>query len=861
MRTTRRHQWLATLGLGFCFVSASPAAVYNLKVVTDASPDYSDMASLIHSATAKWAKPEEKCWAMFYWNHIARRQTAPIILHGMALTDPIRQFNDYGYTMCSTISGINCSIWDAMGFKVKYWDISNHTVPEVEYGGKWHMYDNSMSALYTLCDGVTIASVADIGKPGACAASGGKTEPGHIARYHCLNATSPKGFLTGADTVRALDEEFRCFNPNGLKFRSYFYDWDRGHRYILNLRDNEVYLRYSHALGKSQDYFVPNGGKDPEKANERYRIRGNGLRTFRPGLTAAALESSAHSYSNLTPLKTGGLAPARDGTMGEVVFKLEGANVITSLILRAHFLRQSTSDVNRISISTVNGLVWRDVWTNEMTNQTAVALKLTNEVNGAYEVLVKVSLSGTAKASDAQLKDIEFETITVLNSKTLPKLAVGKNTIYVGAGEQTGSIVFWPDLQGENYKPYAVEEANLVSAAKHPGYMGAMHAVEAKKDAYVVFRIDAPRDITRINYGGRLYNRAPGSHIDFLHSFDAGKTWTKSHSLTDTGAPWDVIHYETVEKIPGGTRSVLFKYLLNGSAAGSGACSLYAVRMEVNHKVEGATAPLEVTFNWSERQPDYTLVERSHTELVAKLPHRYTVNVGGADHPVVNWLRTNPQGAVPDARYGYSDGKDTGGEKFISRWVTYGSNFARGKPYTLSVASNTQWGAGDPDGTKLTDGIVGPPYPGGTAPSSGLLWNKGQAPEVTVDLGRAEKCGAFRIQLGAGYPWWDALKGQFKDKVEVLTSLDGQAYRSQGFFNLNLRWKDLPANHLWPDEEVIAAHLFDLVAAAPVEARYVRFKITPERALTVSEVEVLDSVKYQPFDLRVALPDDALAAR
>jgi len=283
--------------------------------------------------------------------------------------------------------------------------------------------------------------------------------------------------------------------------------------------------------------------------------------------------------------------------------------------------------------------------------------------------------------------------------------------------------------------------------------------------------------------------------------------------------------------------------------------------MEVNHKVEGATTPLEVTFNWSERQADYTLVERSHTELVSKLPHRYTVNVGGADHPVVNWLRTNPKGTVPDAHYGYSDGKDAGGEKSISRWVTCGSNFARGKPYTLSVISNTQWGAGDPDGSKLTDGIVGPPYPGGTAPSSGLLWNKGQSPEITVDLGRPQKCGAFRIKLGAGYPWWDALKGQFKDKVEVLTSVDGQEYRSQGFFDLRLRWKDLPANHLWPDEEVIAAHLFDLVAAAPVEARYVRFKITPERALTVSEVEVLESIKYQPFDLRVALPDDTLAAR
>src|SRR5437588_4147055 len=82
---------------------AARAGVYNVKVVTDASPDYSDLPSLVHSITSRWPTPREKCWAVFYWNHLARRQTNPILLHGMALTDPIRQFNDYGYTMCSTI--------------------------------------------------------------------------------------------------------------------------------------------------------------------------------------------------------------------------------------------------------------------------------------------------------------------------------------------------------------------------------------------------------------------------------------------------------------------------------------------------------------------------------------------------------------------------------------------------------------------------------------------------------------------------------------------------------------------------------------------------------------------------------------
>ena len=303
-----------------------------------------------------------------------------------------------------------------------------------------------------------------------------------------------------------------------------------------------------------------------------------------------------------------------------------------------------------------------------------------------------------------------------------------------------------------------------------------------------------------------------------------------------------------------------FQYRLNSSAAGPDACSLYSVRMEGDHRpAESEFRPIEVTFNWSERQADYSLVERSHTEVVSRLPHRYAINVGGADHPVVNRLRVQTQDAASPLSPGYSDGRDAGGEKQVERWVTYGRNLARGKPYTASVPSNTQWGAGDPEGRKLTDGVAGPPYPGGAAPRHALCWNQGQNPEITVDLGRAEQCGAFRIQLGAGWPWWDAMKGEVKDRVEVLTATDGQTFQSRGFFSLNLRWKDFPVNYFWPDDETVCAHVFELVPPSPVEARQVRFKITPARTLTVSEVEVLDFIRYQPFDLRIALPDEPVA--
>lgn len=419
---------------------ACPAAkLCNIKVVTDGSPDYTDIGSLIHSVTSNWADTKDKCWALWYWNHVARRQTSPMIWHGRELTDPIRQFNDYGYTMCSTASGLNCAIWGAMGLHVKFWDISLHTVSEVEYDDRWHMYDSSLTAIYTLCDGSTIAGVEDIGAEGACAASGGRREAGHIARYHCLTATSSNGFLTGCDTLRSLEDEYRCFHPRGLKYREYLNNWQLGHRHILNLSDHD--------------------GQD--------------------------------------------------------------------------------------------------------------------------------------------------------------------------------------------------------------------------------------------------------------------------------------------------------------------------------------------------------------------IPHM---------------------------------------RRLEDRWVTYGSNLAEHKPYACSVPSRTQWDAGDPTGTILTDGIVGPPYTGGAAYRYGTLWNERGAPVVTVDLGQVETCAAFRIQAG-GYPWWDALQGEVRDRVEVLTSIDGQQYDSQGFFDFQLRWKDIPVNETWPDEETLCAPNYLLIPPQPVEARFVRYAITPRRCFSVSELQALDSISFRPFDLKLALPD------
>jgi hypothetical protein len=245
---------------------------------------------------------------------------------------------------------------------------------------------------------------------------------------------------------------------------------------------------------------------------------------------------------------------------------------------------------------------------------------------------------------------------------------------------------------------------------------------------------------------------------------------------------------------------------------------------------------------------------------VEKLPATYTLNVGGHDHPIVDSLKVNLKGAVKDVKYGYSDGKDAGGEKFVGKWATYGKNLAMGKPYVLSVPPEPKdqaWGANDDSGKRMTDGIVGSSYSGGTTYSRGAIWKKGKNPEITVDLGEAQKVAGFRIHIH-GFPGWDAIKGEIKDKVEVLTSVDGNEYKSQGYFDFNLHWKDIPVNYMWTDEETFRAHNFLLPAAQPVEAKFVKFRVNNERTLCITEVQALESFEFKPFDLKIALPDPAM---
>ena len=484
-------------------------------------------------------------------------------------------------------------------------------------------------------------------------------------------------------------------------------------------------------------------------------------------------------------------------------------------------------------------------------------MNLRDEVNGLYETLVRVELLSHDQPADAVLKHLEITAFTQINSKTNPALNWGKNTVYLGAGDQSESIVYWPDLSGDKWKSYSTDSGNL-AAGPGGGYgVGEMFPAKAGEEGFVVFRMDAPGDITRVVYGGRFAVQNAASHVECYHSFDEGKTWTKSWSLAED--KHDVVHYQTVDDIPPHTRSVLYKYSALRDGGKDASASIYSVRMEADYApvAKPLAAPLEVTFAWKERQEDYSLVSRSHSQLVTALPFTYTINVGGADHPVMDSLTVNLAGAraatqpaTQPAKAGYSDGKEVQAVKWTPSWVTVGKNLALHKPYTISVPPVPQKDSKlDPE-KWLTDGIIGAMAENG----DGLGWSWSGNPEIAIDLGEAQSCGAFRAAVSCGWPWWDAVKGEVKETIEVLTSTDGKEYASQGVLRENIRLKDVPANVMLPDSEGESGFIAELVLTKPVSARYVKFKVTSTRSLRLMELQAFDSIKYEPFDMKLAMP-------
>ena len=248
------------------------ATVCNMTLLTDNAPDYTDMQSLIWSATSNFATDKEKVLRLFRWAAQGRRQTEPGPEHGYEVRDPILFYNSYGNTLCSLISGMNIQVWQNMGYDGCRWDTSAHSLSQVYYGGAWHWLDNSLTA-YFWNDGGEIASIAEV------------SEDNDPTLHICLSQYGSEigscydgwAWCSDSPTQRTLRHFGDTYAKNAY-IVEYHTEGEWGHRYTLNLRQFEHYTRYwAPCQPRTIDVYRPNNsGNDPDSQWNLYNIVGNG---------------------------------------------------------------------------------------------------------------------------------------------------------------------------------------------------------------------------------------------------------------------------------------------------------------------------------------------------------------------------------------------------------------------------------------------------------------------------------------------------------------------------------------------------------------------------------------------------------
>lgn len=891
-QTLNRFVVAVLVSLGMCAFTAD-AQVYNLHLVTDNQPDYTDMDSFVDSSTKAWQTPEEKAIAVWRWGRRSRHQLSCSREGAKYIMDPILNYNSYGALNCGIISGLNICSWLKLGFQARYVQLKDHTVSQVSWdgGNTWHMFDSSMSFFCYNHKG-EIASVEEIQEAHGCALSGGKVEPGHYYFYHpapqCASHVGTNGWRCAGDCPIECDRTLgngadsygRFRIDQGCQFARY------GHRYVLNLRPYESYTRSwmpgdkGHLDGsqKSPDYFRPlPNGLEPDGQKNICNLRANGEWVFQPDFAEPDCEKVVYDSVGIrwTPT-TPRLRCQEAGRTSFVIFQISAANIITSMRLEAQGRCNSGSDHLRLSVSRNAGIQWQEVWNSERSGAQDIRLKLRDEVGGGPFCWVKVEMLAARNTADVGLDSLKITTTTLLNRLNLPALAMGSNVVQLHTDEQAETVELWPLLHDNGYRQTVFAEDSVFSAKEPDGaYKATLGAAVDKKECSATWRMQVPNDIVDLSYTVIATCRTRSQWIALQNSWD-GEHFTEYHRHQDDKFPLDrrIEHVFRGAEVPPGARQAYFKAVFyNPSAGGTwNMAGIQDLLIRIHHKPKAeAFQPFEVTYNWTEHRETGD-VTRSHSELVTQLPYCYSLNVAGYRDPTMNWVRINLPGYSPDgkpSRYGYSDGIDVGvGAECPKLSYRWGTNLAQEKSYTATRPSHATSGNPDAGGHELTDGIIIAPtdsMTGASVQPATAFWAPGEPVAFVVDLGSVQQIAGARVsthQPNARYCHPKA--------VEVAVSADGQTWQNAGAIQHEDLWRP-PGDYEpweydqgWKFVDLPAggrlAYGFPLAFTTAVNARYVRFACTPldGRGMGISELQVFDNVTVSTWPAEIWLPEVAL---
>ena len=321
-------------------------------------------------------------------------------------SDPIRILYGYGVACCDQHAVLLAWLWDAAGYQTRVAMMTFHTVPEIYYGGAWHMLDPNHRVFYRDASNA-IASVAEI-----------LADPSIVANTADVNGKDPVGW--SAVTMAQL----YLYNASSLRYVTG--PWPEPPRAEFNLLPLESVQLQSENPSPDLIYHPIDPAETPLAASA---FDSAVLRRWLPYSDSNWLSRAQASQAvTVTTGPDGRQALVTDGTNpGYVVYQESTPFPILSLQVSGEFFRSDPNATIVVSFSP-DGTSWSDgvaVSLASVTGSSFNNINLSGLARGAYSYFVKIQFNGsTAGAVGAYELNIRSE--MQMAAQMFPKLVAGQ---------------------------------------------------------------------------------------------------------------------------------------------------------------------------------------------------------------------------------------------------------------------------------------------------------------------------------------------------------------------------------------------------------------------------------------------------
>ena len=609
----------------FAGCAVAPAHVVNPRITTDSSIDCSSAEAVVKQILKPGMTDEQKavaCWKFmldhfYHWYPPREPDT------GGDVRDFAKAINSYGFGPCFQNAPVLTALWEAAGFKTGGYTVTGHAIPQVWYGGAWHMIDADARAWHRKPDG-QIASVAEL----ATSVRDDKTKDKSNNLFTKPAGKSDPYYPFGAPDkyVKPLDPwgpPSRMLDLYGSTRNNYRYNRRAvmGHPMYLTLRQGESVTLMRKNVGKFYNASFPKAKVEaggPVEVSKKYTYS-NGRLVWKPDLRKISTDELLWMGSKNVKLDGGRLIAEKAGQPAVAVFRVWCPWVIvdakTTLSARKEAMQ------GKYAISFDGGVAWSDLGQPGWSMGAGFAtLDLTKYVAGRYEYLLRVTFEG------GWVEPMRFDNLFQVATLSLK---VGKNKVTVFRGPDEGVVQLIRASGKPAKKRYVVESKNV----RVPN---SVQPAKYNEPAHIIYRLRAPADLVALSVGGALTmdpSRRP-QHITASYSVDGGKNWTEVWKLPNNrnrqNSSFEMDR--RVELKQAGVREALIRFdmLRNSKYFSINGIRLYGFYKQPQPK----GAKLAVDLAWEEKTGE-KWTEKKTSLVVAAVPHTFDVNCGGEAARVV----------------------------------------------------------------------------------------------------------------------------------------------------------------------------------------------------------------------------------